>query len=963
MSRQSQCSRVLQAPSRTVGYRPFKSRTPHSPSSRNLQSSCPQFHLLAHTRQAASVNDSGRWVAAVYISHQNIFASSLTVSESLAGERRSVTPASLSAVGIHGIPRRGVDSYERIVPGRGEGEVGLRLRREATSRHQLQHYGVVRRRRELLAHMAGTCTKGIEVSANWQARIKPVVQWDPENYQPIPYVPLSPTRIGRKAAQCWDTELLLPRILGTHFNFPLFFLYSCNEHISFFLQPYAYQYAAHSYVTSNKKRVSHRCYRRQFSVRQRNMVLTVNDVYHTRGNFLNIIHSRLLHTRGQRTAFLRTQFKALVINRGEHTPVVTRTRKIPFIEHISGNAILPQGQQTHGSRLMCLGRTAGRDSRNWAARRAVELRSTGPIPLDRTKECVNSIVITRGVRGDLQRYATAAISLSRRTVLIFPPLGVTRDVGNLLDWASETVLAAADLRVESIELGRLCDLKRQECEDSEDTSSDDSDYRELTRKGVMKLEIAQKNNLSTRFNEENQEAVLEYATSSARADGFNKVVVNKFFDALEKIVDQEQITASRNFNMNETSHAVVQRLEKCVAHRGKYQVGGITACERGKNVTSVYTMTAAGLFIPPMLIYTRKRMKDSLVFGVPSGTIFSCQDKSWMTADVFTEWMSHFIRDLKPSVTENVLLILDGQSSHTQSLDAIDLARKNGVIMLSLPSHCTHRTQPLDVAFFKPLHIFVDCAITTRLRTKTGLWPVNRRVFTDADFTAASVTDRPFQESGAKEQEQPIELSIVSLDVMMPEQMEHVDDARQSNVYDLPEINVPTTFRDISKRSTNVLGSAATRYISAEEINPLPSCSFSPQQKKRRRREISGIVLTSMRHNESLSKNPRSSSKTSASMKKKHLFTNVQSNSQKKKKKMCMFPITRIQRASTVVTLMKQTGSSWMRSLDFNFYVHTCKFPSAIGRVSESGDILCSAGPIRIKLSLTLNGHDWMADP
>ncbi|XP_063241264.1 tigger transposable element-derived protein 6-like [Bacillus rossius redtenbacheri] len=439
----------------------------------------------------------------------------------------------------------------------------------------------------------------------------------------------------------------------------------------------------------------------------------------------------------------------------------------------------------------------------------------------------------------------------------------------------------------------------------------------------MKLafEIAKKNNLSTHFNKEKEEAGKEWfegfmrrypqlslrqpeATSLARAAGFNKPVVNKFFDELEKNVDQEKITAARIFNMDETSHTVVQRPEKVIAQRGKHQVGGITACERGQNVTGVYVMNAVGLFIPPMLIYAKKRMKDSLAFGAPSGTIFSCQDKGCMTADVFTEWMSHFIRNVKPSVTEKVLLILDGHSSHTQSLHAIDLARKNGVIMLSLPSHCTHRLQPLDLAFFKPLNTYYDSAIATKLRTspgkrltvehiaslvgaafpraasmdtaingfrKSGLWPVDRHVFTDADFAASSVTDRPFQKPASKEQEQPIEPTPVTLDVMITEQMEHAEEVRLSKVCHPPEINVPTTSKDISYGSSDVLGSPVTSYVSAEEISPLPSCSFSPQQKKRRRREVSGIVLTSTPHKESLTPNrsPCSSTKTTASMKMK----------------------------------------------------------------------------------------------
>jgi hypothetical protein len=133
------------------------------------------------------------------------------------------------------------------------------------------------------------------------------------------------------------------------------------------------------------------------------------------------------------------------------------------------------------------------------------------------------------------------------------------------------------------------------------------------------------------------------ATSLATACGFNKVVAHKRFDVLGNIVEEHKITANRIFNMDETSHTVVQRPEKIIAQKDNHQVGAITLCERGQNVTGVYAVSASGFYVPPMLIYPRKRMKDSLSYGVPPGTVFHCQDKGWMDSEVFFEWMRHFI--------------------------------------------------------------------------------------------------------------------------------------------------------------------------------------------------------------------------------------------------------------------------------------------------------------------------------
>ena len=65
-------------------------------------------------------------------------------------------------------------------------------------------------------------------------------------------------------------------------------------------------------------------------------------------------------------------------------------------------------------------------------------------------------------------------------------------------------------------------------------------------------------------------------------------------------------------------------------------------------------------------------------------------------------------------------VILDGHSTHTKNLELIDLARENGVVMLCLPPHCSHRMQPLDVRFMKLLSTCYDQEIEKWLGNNPG---------------------------------------------------------------------------------------------------------------------------------------------------------------------------------------------------------------------------------------------------
>lgn len=312
----------------------------------------------------------------------------------------------------------------------------------------------------------------------------------------------------------------------------------------------------------------------------------------------------------------------------------------------------------------------------------------------------------------------------------------------------------------------------------------------------LAFQLAEKNQLPHNFNRESESAGLDWLkgflkrhknlslrspepTSAARAMGFNKVAVDKFFDLLTTLTDKYSFRPTRIYNVDETGLTTVPKSHsKVIAMKGRRQVGTLSSGERGQLVTSVLSFSAAGNYVPPFLIFPRVRMKAELLDGTPAETAAACHPSGWMQSNIFVEWLQHFIQHVKPTVEDPVLLLLDGHSTHTKNIPLIDLARKNGIILLCFPPHCTHRLQPLDVSFMAPLNTFYSQEVKTWLRAnpgrvvtqfqigsifgkaynraasiqtavsgfrKTGICPTDRNVFGEADFAAAETTEREEQ--------------------------------------------------------------------------------------------------------------------------------------------------------------------------------------------------------------------------
>jgi hypothetical protein len=167
-------------------------------------------------------------------------------------------------------------------------------------------------------------------------------------------------------------------------------------------------------------------------------------------------------------------------------------------------------------------------------------------------------------------------------------------------------------------------------------------------------------------------------------------------------------------------------------------------------------------------------MQQEFQLNLPPGAWAEVHETCWMTKPLFCTWFQNFIEFPGARKESPVMLLLDGHGSHTKSLEMISLGRENGVILLCFPTHSTHRLQPLDVSFMKPFSLYYEHEVQGWLRRNpgkvvtlfqisslfgrtylnaanmrtavngfrcTGIWPLDRNVFSDADFLPVATTD------------------------------------------------------------------------------------------------------------------------------------------------------------------------------------------------------------------------------
>ena len=128
-------------------------------------------------------------------------------------------------------------------------------------------------------------------------------------------------------------------------------------------------------------------------------------------------------------------------------------------------------------------------------------------------------------------------------------------------------------------------------------------------------------------------------------------------------------------------------------------------------VTICAAVNAVGNSLPPFLVFPRINFKQHMLKGAPQGSTDATSGSGWMKSETFVEFLHyfwHFIKQTRCSCEHPVLLCLDKHDIHISiasliSIASQNLAKENGIHLLTFPPHCSHKLPPLDRSVFGPL--------------------------------------------------------------------------------------------------------------------------------------------------------------------------------------------------------------------------------------------------------------------
>ena len=183
---------------------------------------------------------------------------------------------------------------------------------------------------------------------------------------------------------------------------------------------------------------------------------------------------------------------------------------------------------------------------------------------------------------------------------------------------------------------------------------------------------------------------------------YNKV--RQWFELISKQLADPAILPENVYNMDETGVLLGQSTTlKMLVHRDTARRTRGTGLKRVL-VTAIECISAAGDALPPLIIWPASTHRSVWNTHPTPGWHFACSKNGYTDKHISLCWIKYVFDPLtrEKAGGKPRLLINDGFATH-ESVELLQFCFEKNIILCRLPSHTSHKLQPLDVGVFGPL--------------------------------------------------------------------------------------------------------------------------------------------------------------------------------------------------------------------------------------------------------------------
>jgi len=181
-----------------------------------------------------------------------------------------------------------------------------------------------------------------------------------------------------------------------------------------------------------------------------------------------------------------------------------------------------------------------------------------------------------------------------------------------------------------------------------------------------------------------------------------KAHLELFFNTYKNALDEHNIKTKYIWNCDETMLDGGKSRKKLVCEKQGNEAVAIEQ-NMSEHITLLLFTSAAGEWIKPLAIFPLKTLPEF----APSVYIdfnISGQENGWINGPIFKNYIQHYfvehvtkMRETNGENDEPVLLVMDHHISR-DAIDAEKLWRDHRILLLLIPAHSSHITQPLDLS-------------------------------------------------------------------------------------------------------------------------------------------------------------------------------------------------------------------------------------------------------------------------